>query len=371
MSTTEYPPGYDEPVPPFPCVRILLEHDPVTGRPALSVDGQPVEIAQGANPHQLGITAAAATAAHLGRPIRVIASAGGVDWPLIVRPDGSTTAPPPPRSGFPGRATRRRLPAGVGVGVTGLILLLALGAGSMLISPTAHHRATDRSGAIGTEPTHRPPPRATIPTPIPASTPPTPPPASTAPSPNPTPPGGAPSSNSPPTSTPPAGASAADPGPGPTISFSTPRPHATPRTSTRPRPHPTPTHSPTPDQAPDDNPDTSTTLAPTLTPAPAGSLYRDRWGHCLTASTDNTVYTTTCAGFAAQRWVMNPSDQLTLAGRCLILYLREPRLGGCDNAASSWALNGGQFRNITANLCLEPTSNNAPSPLTAIQCTTH
>ncbi|HSK60279.1 MAG TPA: hypothetical protein VK935_14635, partial [Actinomycetospora sp.] len=71
-------------VPAAPVVRLRV--DRADGGVPLLVDGVPVPLARGADPHRAGLVAAARRARALGRPVRVEMASPWSSWPLVVHP---------------------------------------------------------------------------------------------------------------------------------------------------------------------------------------------------------------------------------------------------------------------------------------------
>ena len=96
-------------VPTEPVVALHVDRTP--GHRPLHVDGVPVDLRRGTDPHRAGLAAAADRARVLGRPVRVRMSSPWSEWPLVVHPDGSvddardpSPAGPPGASPAPARA---------------------------------------------------------------------------------------------------------------------------------------------------------------------------------------------------------------------------------------------------------------------------
>ncbi|WP_433782867.1 heparin lyase I family protein [Actinomycetospora sp. CA-101289] len=84
------------PVPAAPVVHLRVDRR--EGGVPLLVDGVPVPVDRGADPHRAGLAAAARRAGGLGRPVRVEMASPWSSWPLVVHPDGAVddgrAAPP-------------------------------------------------------------------------------------------------------------------------------------------------------------------------------------------------------------------------------------------------------------------------------------
>ena len=366
-------------VPDWPLIRIELSPDPHTGQPRLTVAGEPIDIPPGHDPRLLGVAAAAGAAKRLHSPVRAIAIDAGHEWPLIVYPDGSTTDPDatPPRQVRSDQSPRWRLPAGLGIGIGGLVLLVGLATSMIVIKPTAEHTPVPPAPPA-------PGPTSVIAAPAPRRphTPPAAPPA-------------LPSSSAAPDSS--VWTTAAPPHPSPTITFGAPTPsrqvkptpaNPTPKRPPAPsRPETTPTTTKTPRQT--QTPTTVTvTESPRTTaqPAPPSATQATRqpqafWGtglahlsndYCLAVS-DNWIYAEPCsAGRNQQYWFIQDGQYGMGGNTCLTLTGQEATLISCNGDTNQrWTrTNANQLRNQASGLCLTPTRTDGDNvPITASQCT--
>jgi ricin-type beta-trefoil lectin protein len=363
-----------EDIPEWPVVRIGLQPDPTTGTPALTIAGNPVNVPAGQDPRRYAITAAAAQAKMLGRPIRVIASEGTNEWPLIIYPDGGITDP---NAVGAREKPGWRMPAGLGLGIAGLVLLAGLAASVFVIGPTALHSSAAPPPASSppahTTPAAPPPPRTQHSAPPPTSAPA----ISTPPHP------AAPSSPSttrsrPPTitfappvtpATPSAAQSSSQPPP--------PRPRSTPGTPTAPRTHE--------QLAPPTRPAPKTTSTSTTTPSPSTSSTSQaptpdgpairgpvRVGdYCLAGFIGVAIAERCAADTSEQTWTFR-DGQLAQPDGCLTVSDRRAILARCTagDDAQRWNRSGdGQLHNIGTNTCLIPASNDSDTvTVSAVTC---
>jgi Ricin-type beta-trefoil lectin domain len=387
-------------IPGWPLIRIELRHDLHTGQPLLTVAGEPLEVPEGEDPHRVAINAATAQARELGRPVRAIAGDGTDDWPLIVYPDGATADPdaepprPPRRRARRDRAPRSRLPAGLGFGIAGLVVLIGVATSLMLITPTARSTALPPTTAPSTSnpsTINRP---AILPEDLPTSTPSTnttrtaaPPTTTATPTPTATPPNPPTAGPPEPTiqftamATPPAQhaptatthlrrptqrtrrpAPATDPPAPVTITEQAPPTQVTvtapPAVTATEQPAPLPqiTEQPLPqitEQPQSSTPANGYTSPPANTAlAPTGSVQLAN-GYCL-ADQSSTVRAATCAnGDQSQTWT-NSEGTIQHDGLCVTLGANSISLEGCTGSGSQiWTrLGTGQLHNQQSGTCL-------------------